>query len=76
MDMLICLLIESTLDTAMYSRLGVRYNMSLFLSGLGINLTQLFQGGDLGQIHSPVNCYVFLRPQLLKGIIVLKMLAS
>ena len=76
MDMLICLLIQSTLDTSMYSRLGVRYNTSLFLSGLGNNLTQLFQGGDFGQIHSPVNCHKFLHPQLLKGIIVLKMLAS
>ena len=60
--MLICLLIQSTLDTAMHSRLGVRYNMALFLSGLGTNLTQLFQGGDFGQIHSPVNCYMLLLP--------------
>ena len=50
--------------------------MSLFLSGLGTNLTQLFQGGDLGQIHSPVNCYMFLHPQLLKGMTALKMLTS
>ena len=74
--MLICFLIQSTLDTAMYSRLGIRYNTSLFLSGLGTNLSQLFQGGDFGQIHSPIKRFMFLLPQLPQGMIALKMLTS
>ena len=66
---------EYTRHCSVFQTAG-QYNTSLFLSGLGTNLTQLFQGGDFGKIHSPVNYYMFLLPQLPKGMIVLKMLTS
>ena len=74
MERLICLWIQSTPDTALYSRLGVRYHTWLFFSGLGTNLTQLLPArwlcaNSFTHYHLCVSA-----PQLQKGMIALKLL--
>ena len=74
METLTRLWIQSTPDTALCSRLGVRYHTWLFLSGLGTNLTQLLPArwlcaNSFTHYHLCVSA-----PQLQKGMIALKLL--